>query len=65
MWRQANVVPIFKKLNYYSVIIISVITDLDWLNKWVVRWQMEFNHDKCRVINVGNLEGKILTTGST
>ena len=26
---------------------------LDRLNKWVVRWQMEFNIDKCRIINAG------------
>ena len=39
--------------------------DLDRLNEWVVRWQMEFNIDKCRVMIVGNLEGKILTTDTT
>ena len=39
--------------------------DLDWLDEWVVRWQMECNIDKCRVMNVGNLEGEILTTGTT
>ena len=27
--------------------------DLDRLNEWVVRWQMEFDIDKCRVMNVG------------
>ena len=27
--------------------------DLDWLNEWVVRWQMEFNIDMCSVVNVG------------
>ena len=39
--------------------------DLGRLIEWVVRWQMEFNHDKCKVMDVGNLEGKILTTGTT
>ena len=34
--------------------------DLDKLNEWVVRWQMEFDIDKCRV-----LTGKILTTSTT
>ena len=27
--------------------------DLDWLNEWVVKWQMDFNIDKCKVINIG------------
>ena len=27
--------------------------DLDKLNEWAVRWQMEFNIDKCSVMNVG------------
>ena len=27
--------------------------DLDRLNEWVVRWQMNFNVDKCKVMNVG------------
>ena len=31
--------------------------DLDRLNEWVVRWQMDFNIDKCRVFT---LVGKIL-----
>ena len=39
--------------------------DLDRLNEWVVKWQMDFNHDKCRVMNVSNLEEKILITGTT
>ena len=39
--------------------------DIDRLNEWVVRWQMEFSIDKCSVMNVGNLEGKTLTTGTT
>ena len=32
--------------------------DLDRLNELVVRWQMDFNHDKCRVMNVGTWKGK-------
>ena len=27
--------------------------DLDRLNEWVVKWQMDFNIDKCKVMNVG------------
>ena len=27
--------------------------DLDRLNEWVVKWQREFNNDKCRIINIG------------
>ena len=27
--------------------------DLDRLNECVIRWQLDFNHDKCRVMNVG------------
>ena len=38
--------------------------DLDRLNEWVVKWQMDFNIDKCKVMNIGNLEGKLLKTGT-
>ena len=27
--------------------------DLDRLNEWVIRWQMDFYIDKCRVMNIG------------
>ena len=27
--------------------------DLDRLNEWVVRWQMDFDIDMCKVMNVG------------
>ena len=39
--------------------------DLDRLNERMVRWYMDFNRDKCRVMNVDSLERKILTTGTT
>ena len=27
--------------------------DLDRLNEWMVKWQMDFNIDKCKVMNIG------------
>ena len=33
--------------------IINVFYDLYKLNEWVVRRQMDFNIDKCRIMNVG------------
>ena len=27
--------------------------DLDRLNEWMVKWQMDFNIDKCKVVNIG------------
>ena len=27
--------------------------DFDRLNEWVIKWYMDFNIDKCRVMNVG------------
>ena len=39
--------------------------DLIKLNERMVEWQMDFNHDKCKVMNIGNFGGKILTTDTT
>ena len=44
--------------------VIDLQEDLDRLNEWVVNWQMEFNIDKCKVMNIDNLEEKILKTGT-
>ena len=34
--------------------------DLDGLNEWVVKWQMDFNIDKCKAMNIGreNLQNR-------
>ena len=36
--------------------------DLDRLNEWVIRWQMYFNIDKCKVMNIGKENRKTGTT---
>ena len=32
---------------------IALYADLDRINEWIDRWQMQFNINKCKVLSVG------------
>lgn len=48
-------------LSYMSALfclsLVQLQADLDKLVLWAQKWQMEFNVNKCKVMNVGNSKG--------
>jgi len=41
----------------FCLSLVQLQADLDKLVLWAQKWQMEFNVNKCKVMNVGNSKG--------